>query len=1039
MSSVLRASTLLDGGSVSVMDTPLPDASSDSARHRLWVPVSRRVEGDMPIHLCYATILSALAAPTSPALPRGIVFPQTLVYGTSTCTWYKRDAVSGRIETEAPNRTTTLRILEAFHVPHDLANGSGPQMTSSPRRHMPALSNPLSSCLEIVATWLTEVRDQLGAVTIVQYLTAQDLSALLWNPSGMRPGVLQECHRFGGRPAASSSAMDASPTYLVAMCDNQGATIMSFEEQTANKVAIGRSGKPHRTHSPKGSTATTARPPTVPTAPSLLQQMHGALPVVSLHGPAAASWLLDGEAKLNSEFGAIDTLERLGHCRPLPASGWTSDWERQAHETAEVVRQALRRCEFIGMPEGDATEQEAATADCSIVLWLAAAPPTQSPLNQHFDKCDAVTDVASAGAAVAAATPRASAARGAPAADGFDINAVLLGERSAADVSPATRGAPPLTLLGVVSLACTALGIAFDGLNLCTAIGERPPSSASAVNAPSTSLAPPAPVDQSPRTHATQPAASCLESLAAPSPSGLVTTSEPNRGASLANGGASSDMSPMRGGMLHHRGPDGGFVCPNCGSALSSESSGKVPLKQVVAIAERAQRLARRQLEQLVPPSVPPLPLRCPNGRTVLRSRPTSARHVRSEDVLSAVADDAPCFQDGSSWAPLPPVLERLNIPLRELKHRDVWLARCVTLCADCCMFFGAFTPSGRVAAMTAANLPRAKAVGGAEDLGGPRLAKVGIDDCGAVVVTKDAVAGGAPACCRSEVIDSIVLSDLQGEHRHARRQEREKYEMRLALLEAARQRDMKAAEGDDEATLDRLLCDIVSKSLAASATDVPYSVALMTQLYAAMCQATQHPYDPDLGVVDMKPPASVLHAASSSTNPRMGRRMQPQKRSHLPGLDYRMEASAESYLDATREDELDATSKGDAPSAAAASYFQFIMPPLDLPGTSRQLHTPSPTSAATPTRTLDERYRAIHRMLPSSSTGVVIPAASLSSEGHHGPSTSASQSFGRCQLRYGSSTLPMLRDAELGLLVSLAGHVRLGGASSPADDDAGL
>lgn len=253
--------------------------------------------------------------------------------------------------------------------------------------------------------------------------------------------------------------------------------------------------------------------------------------------------------------------------------------------------------------------------------------------------------------------------------------------------------------------------------------------------------------------------------------------------------------------------------CPNCGRSFDDRGV-SVPFTAITKYAQKTSRSARRELETLMPPTVAPLPRKCRDGRTVLLPKPTSVRCASDVEVVAALDKSSACFQRGHKWADLPPVLRRLNVPLEELGSRAVWHDRSITLCQGCALMFG-----------VASVQPEQQA-------------------------TVQRVHEDPPLCTKSEVIDQIVLSDLQAQHRKSRRAERAKFEMRQVVQQCRDSIASPSAEVRDSAFAETLLDGFCCDDAPITADDAPPSLSLCNELFASMSKACAVPPEPELGAV---------------------------------------------------------------------------------------------------------------------------------------------------------------------------------------------
>ena len=282
--------------------------------------------------------------------------------------------------------------------------------------------------------------------------------------------------------------------------------------------------------------------------------------------------------------------------------------------------------------------------------------------------------------------------------------------------------------------------------------------------------------------------------------------------------------------------PGGLHGCPNCNGVIprdehasAAEGCRAVTFEAIARHALKRQREARHHMERLIPPTVPELPRRLPDGRTVLAPRPKSARHARDRQCVAALAgrsaDAAPIFSTGHEWAQLPPVLQHLTVSVDEILARPTWKNRAVQLCGTCADIFAPVS-----ATSPSANGNKALKRDAAEPDDNP------------------------PPCLQSEVIDSIVLTDLQAAHRRTRRFEREKFEMRRVVNECVHATTHMDQASRDAADVERLAEGFVCSDAAITTADAPLALSLCSELYRSMLRVVAIAPEPELGAVVSRP-----------------------------------------------------------------------------------------------------------------------------------------------------------------------------------------
>ena len=252
-------------------------------------------------------------------------------------------------------------------------------------------------------------------------------------------------------------------------------------------------------------------------------------------------------------------------------------------------------------------------------------------------------------------------------------------------------------------------------------------------------------------------------------------------------------------------GPPGTLLCPNCGLEMEKDAFVLTPYRSILHWVDSRSREARDFLAAAIP-----------LADSSSGKRPATARVASSEKVLREIGDEAPCFLHGHEWSEIPPVLKRLNINLGHLRHRAVWLDRSVRLCQGCANVFQGKSVEKNEKTDSAAPLPR-------------------IDE--------------PPTCLRSDVIDGMVVSELQHQHRAMRRAERVKHEMRRVIQ---RLRDKVAAGTSQEAEKLRLESALeelepAKDAVAGPAPDVSLAVMLCNSLRSAMEKVCAEKKDPIL------------------------------------------------------------------------------------------------------------------------------------------------------------------------------------------------
>jgi hypothetical protein len=293
-------------------------------------------------------------------------------------------------------------------------------------------------------------------------------------------------------------------------------------------------------------------------------------------------------------------------------------------------------------------------------------------------------------------------------------------------------------------------------------------------------------------------------------------------------------------------------TCPNCGTGIEPTGAPGHGLSRArpvsyVAIARYAQaqqKAAKRAMEALIPPTIPALPQKRKDGRTVLAPRPRSARHASYRPAVAELATrpDAPCFAPGHHWTSPPPVLARLTVDVEEILFRPIWAQRTIYLCEQCAELF---EPAPR---RPSPSPPRRNTVFEGSAIVSPSTADL--------KVSRETT----PPCLHSNVIDCIALTDLQASHRRTRRAEREKYEMRCVVRDCAGGSAAQNAADLLNEEVHELVTGFSCVESAITTADAALAHTLCSELYRAMLHVTSLPPEPELGAVVSKP----KHAAAA-------------------------------------------------------------------------------------------------------------------------------------------------------------------------------
>lgn len=274
--------------------------------------------------------------------------------------------------------------------------------------------------------------------------------------------------------------------------------------------------------------------------------------------------------------------------------------------------------------------------------------------------------------------------------------------------------------------------------------------------------------------------------------------------------------------------------CPNCG-IISDDGYVPVPYREILRYANDEAQKSRKQMENLIPPSRPASAKKGRDGRTILLPGPKAPRYASDIDAVKSLSPDAVCFTLDHKWIELPPILRRLTVDPFDLAKRSVWLNRCAHVCRGCrAIFIGSAADEATAPPESTILKP---------SLWRPLSAR------------NRGEAEPPPPSLGSDVIDAMVVTDLQREHRRSRRTEREKFEMRQ-VVEDCRSGDSDVAkEIAEEQAARRLLEDFVCPVSTVTTSDVPFSVMLANELYSAMTAVTSIAPEPELGAVVSRPP----------------------------------------------------------------------------------------------------------------------------------------------------------------------------------------